>query len=136
MAQLDLIYRDHHLYSRSLSTELTQWVQKQFLLLNFNRGDTKYHGGHPIEGVMPSPYYCKRYPLTCGCSRRKSLFLKFANAKAAATGFERKTRGDLSSLSNLLLRTKRSRPPQPTLKKVISTKVLPVDYCPSFYHIF
>ena len=23
---------------------------------NFNRGDTEYHGGHPIEGVMPSPY--------------------------------------------------------------------------------
>ena len=25
------------------------------LTLTFNRGDTKYHGGAPIEGVMPSP---------------------------------------------------------------------------------
>ena len=50
---------------------------------------------------MPSPYYCKRYHHTCGCGRRKSLFLNFAdwrpivtlviNAKVAAPGFERET---------------------------------------------
>ena len=59
---------------------------------------------------MPSPY---QYQLDAGviisptplfvmvfCNRRKANFLKFANAKAAATGFEPETRGDLSSLSN------------------------------------
>ena len=60
---------------------------------------------------MPSPYICKRYLLTRGCSWRKSLFLNFAeNAKVAATGFERETRGDLSSLSNSSSRTKRDQP--------------------------
>ena len=51
---------------------------------------------------MPSPYQCKRYHHTCGCSRRKSLFLNFANANAklAAPGFEHET-GDLSSISSL-----------------------------------
>ena len=49
---------------------------------------------------------CRRYhlthtPLCYGfCNRRKANFLKFANAKAAATGFEPETRGDLSSLSH------------------------------------
>ena len=49
---------------------------------------------------------CRRYHLTHTplwydfCNRRKANFLKFANAKAAATGFEPETRGDLSSLSN------------------------------------
>ena len=27
----------------------------------------KYHGGHPIEGVMPSPYLCERFHPTHGC---------------------------------------------------------------------
>ena len=28
-----------------------------FILVLFcNRGDTRYHSGHPFEGVMPSPY--------------------------------------------------------------------------------
>ena len=69
------------------------------------------------QGSYAKPLLCKRYPLTCECSRRKSLFLNFAeNAKVAATGLERKTRGDLSSLSNSPLCMKRSRPPRPTLK--------------------
>ena len=48
---------------------------------------------------MPSPYLCERYHPTRGCSQRKSLFLNFANenAKAAPPGFERETRGNLSS---------------------------------------
>ena len=65
-----------------------------------------YHGGHPIEGVIPSPYLCQRFHPTRGCSQRKSLFLNFANAtprmqfaKAAVPGFECETRGDISSLS-------------------------------------
>merc|ERR1711956_20441 len=43
---------------------------------------------------------CRRYHLTHTplwydfCNRRKANFLKFANAKAAATGFEPETRGD------------------------------------------
>ena len=37
---------------------------------------------------MPSPYLCERFHPTRGSSRRKSLFLNFANAKAAAPGFE------------------------------------------------
>ena len=67
-----------------------------------------YHGGHPIEGVMPSPYLCKRFHPTRGCSWRKYLFLNFANAtprmqfaKAAPPGFEfARLEADLSSLSN------------------------------------
>ena len=52
----------------------------------------KYHGGHPIKGVMPSPYLCERFHPTRGCSQRKSLFLNLANnAKVAAPGFERGT---------------------------------------------
>ena len=30
--------------------------QVKTLTKNFNRGDTEYHGGHSIKGVMPSPY--------------------------------------------------------------------------------
>ena len=53
------------------------------------------------QGSYTKTLLCKPYPLTRYCSRRKSLFLTFANenAKAAATGFERETRGDLLSLS-------------------------------------
>ena len=92
------------------------FFSKLLLLKTFNRGDTKYHGGL-CWGSYAKPLLCKRYPLTRRCSRRKSLFLNFAeNAKVAATGFERETRGDLSSLSNSSLRTKRSRPPRPTSK--------------------
>ena len=47
---------------------------------------------------MPSPYLCKCFHPTCGCSQRKSLFLNFANAtprmqfaKVAPPGFERET---------------------------------------------
>ena len=86
---------------------------------------------------MPSPYICKRYLLTRGCSRRKSLFLNFAeNAKVAATGFERETRGDLSSLSNLSSRTKQSRPPRPTFYPRTFTHVrLPTHVYPcTFTH--
>ena len=72
---------------------------------NFNRGDTVYQGRHPIEGAMPSPYLCERYPLTHRCSRRKTLFLKFAE----------ETTGDLLSLSNSSSHTKRSRPPWLTI---------------------
>ena len=64
------------------------------------------------QGSYAKPLLCKRYPLTRGCSQRKSLFLNFAeNAKVAATGFERETRGNLLSLSNASLHTKRLRPP-------------------------
>ena len=67
------------------------------------------------QGSCAKPLLCKRYPLTRGCSWRKSLFLNFAeNAKEAVTGLERETRGDLSSLSNSLSRTKRSQPPRTT----------------------
>ena len=55
------------------------------------------------QGSYAKPLLCKHYPFTRGCSRRKSLFLNFAeNAKVAATGFERETRGNLLSLSNSL----------------------------------
>ena len=44
---------------------------------------------------MPSPYLCERFHPTRGCSRRKYLFLNFANAtprmqfaKVAPPGFE------------------------------------------------
>ena len=84
------------------------------VFLTFNKGDTNYHGGLRL---------CKRYPLTRGCSRGKSLFLNFAeNAKVAATGFERETRGDLTSLSNSSSLTKRSRPSRPTL--LLCVKIL------------
>ena len=41
------------------------------------------------QGSYAKPLLCKRYPLTRGCSVRKSLFLNFAeNAKVAATGIK------------------------------------------------
>ena len=62
---------------------------------------------------MPSPYQCERFHPTRGSSRRKSLFLNFANAKAAAPGFECETRGDLLSLS-FVVAPQRASPPRPT----------------------
>ena len=73
---------------------------------------------------MPNPYVMQAnyHPLTCCCARR-NFFLNFANAKAAATGFERETRGDLSSLSNSSSLTKRPLPPRPTSVQILRCSV-------------
>ena len=75
---------------------------------------------------MPSPYLCERYHPTRGCSQRKSLFLNFANenAKEAPPGFERETRGDLSSHSYLSSRLNERRHHGWQLQKWINPIVL------------
>ena len=49
---------------------------------------------------MPSPYLCKRFHPTCSLvGKSLSFSILQRNAKAAAPGFEHETRGDLLSLS-------------------------------------
>ena len=66
------------------------------------------------------------------CTRR-NFFLNFANAKAAATGFEPETRGDLSSLSDP--RVLPIAPPRPSCWRFLFWFILDecfhavVDFC-------
>ena len=91
--------------------------------LTFNRGVTKYHGGLRTDvyqcnqGSYAKPLCYASVILSLAVVVGESLSLSQIckpNAKAAATGFERETKGNLLSLSNSSSRTKQSRPPWPT----------------------
>ena len=79
-------------------------------LLFCNRGDTKYHGGHPIKGVMPSPYQLDEGVIISPTSGplgyefdligERLTFSNLQMQRVAVTGFEPETRRDLSSLSD------------------------------------
>ena len=76
------------------------------IVLFCNRGDTRYHGGLHLRELCQAPISWMQalsshpHPSWLWFCTRRNFFLKFANAKVAATGFEPETRGDLSSLSN------------------------------------
>jgi hypothetical protein len=77
--------------------------QEFFLSKTFNIEILSITGGAPIKGVMPNPYNASVILTLAGVDGKRLSFSTFAeNAKVAATGFERETRGDLSSLSNSL----------------------------------
>ena len=52
---------------------------------------------------MPNPYQCKHYHHTCGCSRRKSLFLNFANANSKSLCVHKQAKIKLQKVSSRLV---------------------------------